>query len=390
MQTCSFCQGTGLVELGGNTQIDSSGIFKEHDIHVSIIGGGIGGCALTLALRQRNIPCTLFEKDENALVRSQGYGLTLQQGYHALASLGIGRPSNLVGDQGYDFGIKSNYHVVLDTMGNILSEWGERTWKKDKAAKIPRKPKRFNVHIPRQELRRLLLAEIPEDAILWGQELSDIRQIETTDLGACSSRIELKFEKNSIQERGRLHMPSAALPTIVVGADGIWSQVRQSMFQGNAADPSPLRYLECFVILGISPTPLSSNDPLLLDNQTIFETVDGVTRLYGMPYSNSSQSGQTMWQLSFPIADEQEAINLGKKGAESLKLEALRRCGSWHAPIPNLLESTSLNLLTGYPVYDRPVPNPIDGSLRPVSLPSNITLIGDAAHPVRKCSIPLN
>ena len=79
MQTCSFCHGTGLVEIGGNTQIDSSGIFKEHDIHVSIIGGGIGGCALTLALRQRNIPCTLFEKDENALVRSQGYGLTLQQ-----------------------------------------------------------------------------------------------------------------------------------------------------------------------------------------------------------------------------------------------------------------------------------------------------------------------
>jgi salicylate hydroxylase len=47
---------------------------------VAILGGGIGGLALALALSRRQIACTVFEKDEDFSTRRQGYGFTLQQG----------------------------------------------------------------------------------------------------------------------------------------------------------------------------------------------------------------------------------------------------------------------------------------------------------------------
>ena len=39
----------------------------------------------------------------------------------------------------------------------------------------------------------------------------------------------------------------------------------------------------------------------------------------------------------------------------SLKAEALRLCGSWHAPIPDILRDSDPSEITGYPAYDRPI-----------------------------------
>ena len=37
----------------------------------------------------------------------------------------------------------------------------------------------------------------------------------------------------------------------------------------------------------------------------------------------------------------------------TLKEEALERCGTWHSPIPDILQQTPVDLVSGYPVYDR-------------------------------------
>eukprot|EP00964_Phaeocystis_antarctica_P156016 scaffold125485_cov39-Phaeocystis_antarctica.AAC.1 len=42
-----------------------------------------------------------------------------------------------------------------------------------------------------------------------------------------------------------------------------------------------------------------------------------------------------------------------RRDGASLKAEALRRCGGWHAPIPQLLRDTRPEDITGYPAYDR-------------------------------------
>jgi 2-polyprenyl-6-methoxyphenol hydroxylase-like FAD-dependent oxidoreductase len=176
--------------------------------------------------------------------------------------------------------------------------------------------------------------------------------------------------------------------SVLVGCDGIRSAVRATKL---GEDLAPLRFLDCIVILGIGPSPQASP---LTDGKTVFQTADGITRLYVMPFAEAGEevfglqaaggTGLSMWQLSFPI-DEINAIKLSQLGPSSLKAEALQRCGSWHDPIPSLLNATPESLITGYPCYDRTLVDEED--LRgghDKSEPSNayVTLLGDAAHPM--------
>jgi hypothetical protein len=63
-------------------------------------------------------------------------------------------------------------------------------------------------------------------------------------------------------------------------------------------DITPLRYLDCIVILGICPlNALEGVDSPLLDSATVFQTANGNERIYIMPYDSQS----VMWQLSFPM-----------------------------------------------------------------------------------------
>ena len=61
--------------------------------------------------------------------------------------------------------------------------------------------------------------------------------------------------------------------SVLIGADGIRSAVRQQKI-GDFL--SPMRYLGCIVILGIAPSPVSSD--LTNDNESVFQTADGTTR----------------------------------------------------------------------------------------------------------------
>jgi hypothetical protein len=76
---------------------------------------------------------------------------------------------------------------------------------------------------------------------------------------------------------------------------------------------------------------------------------------------------------------------LSQLGASALKAEALRRCGGWHDPIPELLQSTPEVLVTGYPCYDRSLVDKdylrkgLDDSQ---SINAFVTVLGDAAHPM--------
>ncbi|GFH43939.1 hypothetical protein CTEN210_00413 [Chaetoceros tenuissimus] len=367
MEPCQVCSGTGLVDMR-NSDIDLHPKVKE-GTHIGIIGAGIGGMALALACEHRNIPYTLYERDESFDERSQGYGLTMQQGGKALQALGLATTGN---DRLLGKGIHSKRHIVYLPDGTQVGEWGMKKWGREGKTKDA---KRQNAHIARQELRRLIYNQIQDKSrICWGHKLKSYSEEED-----AANMIFQDWQKTTIKQQA----------SIIVGADGIRSVVRK---QKIGEEASPMRYLGCIVILGIAPCPQSSD--LTSDNESVFQTADSITRLYAMPFAKRGKEtagaakfenvetgqGETMWQLSFPM-DEKDAIELSKKGPIALKDEALRRCGEWHIPIPQLLQTTPEQLISGYPVYDREVLE--DEMFRSgTSNAQRVTLLGDAAHPM--------
>ncbi len=337
---CETCAGSGLAPAANFPTPDT-----ENHPHVAIIGGGIGGVALAVACLHRGIPFTLYERDLSFDARSQGYGLTLQQASKAIKGFGILALAK---------GIYSTSHVVHNTSGKVISEWGMRK-RLNSVEKMKVNPKRTNVHIARQSLRLELLEQLGgHSAVQWGHQLVDFKE---RDNGS----IDLNFQVNGEMK--------SAKADLLVGADGIRSVVRSLMI---GEDRTPLRYLGCIVILGICPlAALKGNESLLLDSATVFQTVNGNERIYVMPYSSDT----VMWQLSFPMPEE-DAKALSAEGVHALKEEACRRT-QWHNPIPQILAATQETQITGYPVYDR--------ELLKVELlekAGRVTLIGDAAHPM--------
>ena len=397
---------------------------------VAIVGGGIGGIALAAALQHRGVPCAVYEKDSSFEERRQGYGLTMQQGARALRSLGFFSLSDDDGDDGgneeegsFDesgggsstttppgratFGIHSKRHVVHKPCGTVVGEWGMRVWggrfEKDGRGHA----KRQNAHISRQNLRKMLLGMLRPGTVRWGHLLTGYsRRIESgiDDGGGGGSNLnlDLTFRRRRRPEYqggggekvcdDDVFITSA---TVLVGCDGIRSAVRAKKL---GDDTTPLRYLGCIVVLGIAASP----DSGLTDGETVFQTADGVTRLYAMPYAPVGEDvsaiaggildrpdkhrGLSRWQLSFPM-EEDEARMLSQLGPTALKAEALKRCGRWHDPIPALLSQTPEDLITGYPCYDRTTVEKDlfrAGCRAPETAAADpfVTMLGDAAHPM--------
>lgn len=334
---CKNCLGTGLVH--SNTPPVSN---PSKYPHIAIIGGGIGGVALGLACLHRGIPFTIFERDNAFSERAQGYGLTLQQASKALQAFGITTLED---------GVVSTKHVVHSADGKVLGEWGKRRWK---GSEEDGTAKRNNIHIPRQALRKALVKQLGGTQLIqWGHQLLDLQW--------GTTQVELTFQVND--QRCRFDTD------LVVGADGIRSVVRRKLI---GEERTPLRYLGCIVVLGICPIKnLNNVQSSLLDGETVFQTANGTERIYMMPYTKDT----VMWQLSFPM-DEEDAKALSLAGPKALKEEACKRI-QWHHPIPDILDATHETTISGYPVYDRSLFDPML-----LHQAGPVSLLGDAAHPM--------
>ena len=339
-EPCKTCASQGLVERMAANHTDGMPNFTIDSPRIAVIGGGLAGLAFATAARHRGLQCTVYERDEHFHQRRQGYGLTMQQASKALCRFGI---TELRG------GITSTKHVVHQQDGQIVGEWGLRKWGRPEDKK---EPKRQNVHIARQALRYQLWQTAGNENICWNHRLQQFEENENS--------IKLSFQV------GDKVVNTEA--DIVIGADGIRSQVRNQLI---GEEKTPLRYLGCIVMLGICPLEGLPESPLL-DGETVFQTADGTTRIYMMPYSTT----EYMWQLSYPMAEE-EASKLSQLGAAALKEEAIQRCKSWHSPVSEILRATPVELVSGYPVYDRALLTAFD-----LQVSNRVTLIGDACHPM--------
>ena len=369
---CDRCDGMGLVPMAQvateleseiNTEIRTE---IDGDVAVAVVGGGIGGLALALALQQRGVDVGVFERDGHFFERSQGYGLTLQQGSKAVRDLGLESAAAAAG-------VSSSLHISRDASGRELGRHGSATREEKREEKREENGSceengspsgRRNLHLPRQSLRALLCARLKPGTIRWGCRLDTITQQSEGQHKGQHARPTLSFNGGERQVSA----------DVVVGADGIHSAARPFAAptqMPTAAEPrgAGLRALGVAVVLGYARCA----HELCAGFDTVFEQLDGETRLYAMPFSPPPE-GTTMWQLSFPMEPEAAAA-LARGGGEALLAHARERCANWATPVPELLGATRADDVTGYPIYDRPVGSRFGTGGR-------ITLLGDAAHPM--------
>ena len=363
---CVDCGGSGVTRARTPTRAASKA-------EVAIVGGGVGGVALALALRHRGVAVTVYERDESFESRKQGYGLTMQKysGGAALRSLGLQLR-----------GVGSDAHVSMASDGRVLGLYGHSaregvTTKEDLgdengSVSEAMSDEKRNVHLPRQKLRRTLLEALEPECVAWGKRFDAYEEVE--------DGVVLRFDDGTSAKAG-----------ILVGADGIFSRVRAQKL-----GDEPLSYLGVLVVLGIC----RGVDHPLCRNK-VFQVVDGENRMYAMPFtasadgdgcipplddgegdattttSEETQPGAMMWQLSFPVSED-EAKAIAADPAR-LRQEAMRRCGSWPEPVGTLLEHTREDCMAGYPAFDRDM---TPAKVLRGDTSSRVTLIGDAAHPM--------
>eukprot|EP01080_Neovahlkampfia_damariscottae_P002202 gene2202-2376_t len=306
---------------------------EYQDAKIAIIGAGIGGCSIALSLKNYGFTnVVVYEKDSHFNSRRQGYGLTIQQAVPSLKELGIFEKVK-------EIDTKTESRYFFKQNGQIKKFYGRTFFNQAQQNK-------FNLHTSRQDLRYLLINK-EELNIKWNHKLKGLKQIE--------DKVQLEFENETLDV------------DMVIGADGIYSQVR------NLFSSKEMNYLGVMVVLGIVYV-----DHELL-KKTTFETSNGLVRIYTMPFSAQFESTdkriKTMWQLSFSM-DEKEAAYLSKN-KKDLKNLVSKLVSNFHSPVPEMINETEIDDLMGTPVFDN---DPI--SLELLQKYSRVTLIGDAFHPM--------
>lgn len=105
---------------------------------------------------------------------------------------------------------------------------------------------------------------------------------------------------------------------LVVGADGIFSNVRQL---GTVNDPK-LNFLGVMIVLGISGCRHS------LTTERIFQSSNGEGRFYSMPFLKNEEQKKSMWQFSIPMPKDK--IKEYQTSPEKIKEFMENYCRNWH------------------------------------------------------------
>lgn len=283
---------------------------------VLVCGGGIGGLTAGIALAQHGFDVRVLERA--VALEPAGAGITVQvNAMRVMQRLGIA-------DQIADAGALLSAAAIRTSDGRVLRAMDQGALVREHGAPF--------VAIHRARLQDVLVRALGRERLATGATVTGV----TAD--AAGARVTLADGSTQAAD-------------LVIGADGLHSAVRASLFGAEpprAAGQTSWR--------GIAPRRAGGDDPG-------GESWGRGARFGFVPIG----AAETYWYavLDTPMAPPADADQ---------HAALLRVYRDWHAPVPQLVAATDPRRVLRTELFDRP---PADAWGR-----GPVTLLGDAAHPM--------
>lgn len=334
--------------------------------HVSIVGAGLGGLCLAQGLRQAGVSFDVYERDPAAESRRQGYRIRIDaHGQHALSQC---LPENLYTLFQQTCSAARSVQLLNPDLEPIPGR-PARSWRTSTADSAPQ-PMPPDLSANRQTLREILLGGI-EDRVHFGKTL---RQFEIDSDDA----VRIQFDDGTW-----------VTSTLLVGADGVNSAVRQQLAPGTEpADTGALCiYGKTFATAEVrerlgsalcTDTSVIFDDEFaaILDPMRFPEALPAIAKRLAPSCRLSPLDDYLYWAFIGPrarmgITDAELPGQTPDQTRLTALIEAL--VSRWHPRLRTLFAQGDLDTLTMLPVR---------GAIPPLARwrSGPVTLLGDAVH----------
>jgi 2-polyprenyl-6-methoxyphenol hydroxylase-like FAD-dependent oxidoreductase len=305
-----------------------------------IVGGGIGGLTTALMLRARGIGCELFEQFDT--IRELGVGInTLPHAIRELAGLGLLQKLD-------DVAIRTDQLFYL-------TRHGQQVWHEKRGLDAGHDVPQFSIHRGRLQgvIHQAVVERLGGDAIHTGCRLGSFTQ----DEGGVTAYF---------FDRGGAHTHTAR-GDILVGADGIHSKVRETLFP----EEGPPCWNGLMLWRGARDWPVF----LTGQSMVIAGGLNAKAVVYPIAEGSSPASRLTNWAVLVRITDGTTLVRRADWSRLGKPEELMPHIAGFSIPQVDfgaLVRATPE--FWEYPCCDRdPLPYWSSG---------RVTLLGDAAHPM--------
>ncbi|PWA41805.1 zeaxanthin epoxidase [Artemisia annua] len=303
---------------------------KERRVRILIAGGGVGGLVLALAAQRRGFEVMVFEKDLSA-VRGEGR----HRGPIQLLSSALGVLVDIdesVAKQVMDAGCVTG-NRINGLVDGLSGKW---LAKYDLLTPAIKSGLPVTLVISRMALQEILVDAVGDHIVFNKSKVVDFSQdphktMVTLDDGR-------QFEGD-----------------ILVGADGIWSEVRQKLFGAQEASYSGYT---CY-------SGLAEYAPSYV-NSIGYRVFLGSNRYF---VASDVGDGKMQWYAFHKEAERSHDTPAGKK------VRLMELFGSWCSDVTSLINKTREEMILRRDIYDRDM-------IYSWGI-GRVTLLGDAAHPMQ-------